>query len=70
MVGNERQRALAKCYQIALARLRNQHSEEFHTILAAVYQENDLTVTKRTRRTTSTTAPGPVDIPKEDTTHE
>lgn len=38
------------CYQIALCRLRQMYDDDFHEILAAVYEEYGLTVKKRRSR--------------------
>lgn len=38
------------CYQIALCRLRQMYDDDFHEILAAVYEEYGLIVKKRRSR--------------------
>ena len=47
---NERQKAVARAYQAALAVLRKRHDHEFHEILSSVYEEMGLSVKKRASR--------------------
>lgn len=44
---SERTKMLAKAYSRADRELRKRHSEEFHSILAAVYDDMGLDVRKR-----------------------
>lgn len=46
----EHRKMLARCYQQALATLRNKYDAEFHQILAAIYKENGVEVEKRRPR--------------------
>lgn len=43
-------RLVRRCYQQALTRLRQEHDEEFHQILASVYEANGLSIHKRVSR--------------------
>lgn len=44
---NERQAAMQRAYAEANRRLREFHLEEFHVLLAEVYEERDMDVRKR-----------------------
>ena len=46
----EHKALLARCYSLALARLRNKYDVEFHQILQQVYEENNVEVQKRSPR--------------------
>jgi len=46
----EHQNTMQRCYQHALARLRNKYDEEFHEILEQLYRENNIEVKKRRPR--------------------
>lgn len=46
----EHKKQIARAYQVALSRLRQQYDAEFHAILSAVYEEQGITVRKRMSR--------------------
>jgi hypothetical protein len=44
---DDRKKLMARCYQEANARLRKLYDDEFHRILADIYQEQGVDVQKR-----------------------
>jgi hypothetical protein len=47
---DDHKKMLMRCYSEASARLRKRHDDEFHAILAEVYEENGVDVRKRMSR--------------------